>query len=193
MPTSNKTSRTERGRHFFGIVLPAVAVAVGAVVALAITLRVTGLLVPYQIPTGAMHPAIRIGDCVAVEGFTYLLGSPRRGDMIVFRTKDIPAIGNDEVYVKRLAGLPGDRLRITDGQLHVNGRPIVFPPAGAARVRYLNAGSFLRTPTDEIVVPPDNYFVLGDNSANSADSRYWGLVPKAAVQGKVWFRYWPWR
>ena len=170
-----------------------VAVVVGLMFAVTISLRAAGLLIPYRIPAAGMQPAIQHDDQIAMEGVTYLFRTPRRGEMIVFSTNGIPSLAPNEVFVKRVAGVPGDRLRIADGRLLVNGQPAIFPPSGAKPVRYVNAGNFLRTPSEEFLVPPQSYFVLGDNSINSLDSRYWGVVPKANLRGKVWFRYWPWR
>jgi signal peptidase I len=169
-----------------------IALPSAVVLVTAIALRCVGRLIPYRIPTNAMQPTIRQGDQVFMEGLSYLWRPPARGDLVVFRTRDIPAVGRDEVYVKRLAGLPGEHMRIRDGQLIVNDRAVPLLDANRQPIQYVNAG-MLAQPTDELVVPADQFFVLGDNSRNSADSRYWGFVPKQSVQGRVWLRYWPWR
>jgi signal peptidase I len=168
------------------------AIPSGVAVVLAIGLRLAGLLIPFLTPTSAMSPTIRKGDCVVMEGISYKLQPPTRGDLLIFRTGDIPSIREDTLYVKRLVGLPGERLRIREGELLVNDRPMRLLDAEKKPIRYLNA-ALLSQPAQEITVPPDSYFVLGDNSANSADGRYWGFVPKRAVLGRVWFRCWPWR
>jgi signal peptidase I len=170
-------------------ILTLIAIPASIPILLAIGLRIAGLLIPFRIPTATMAPTIRVGDCVLMEGVTYLRHAPRRGDVLVFGTKSIPALP-DGTYVKRLVGLPGDRLRIKNGQLYVNDREVVFRASDGSIIRYLNGGA-LQNPSSEVIVPPDGFFVLGDNSANSADSRYWGAVPKGNVRGKVWFRYWP--
>ena len=171
------------------VILGATIAAIGC---FALSLRFAGRLIPYRIPASGMHPTIQVGDCVLMEGITYWFRAPQRGEVVVFRTKGIAALHSDDVYVKRIAGLPGDKLRIAEGRLYVNGQPA--PPIPGAGP-YVNATSsrFLRTARDEFLVPPESYFVLGDNSVNSADSRYWGTVPKPNVRGKIWFRYWPWR
>jgi signal peptidase I len=169
-----------------------VAIGVTSLLVLLFALRAFGLVIPYRIPTAAMTPTIRPGDQVLMEGLSYRWGTPQRGDVIVFRTREIPAIGLDDIYMKRLAGLPGERVRIADGRLMINGRPVTMVDGEGRPISYVNAAQLAR-PADELVVPAGDFFVLGDNSRNSADSRYWGFVPETSVRGRIWFRYWPWR
>jgi signal peptidase I len=166
--------------------------SVGSLVALAICLRCFGLLIPYRLPTAGMHPTLRNGDQFFMEGVTYLMRAPARGDLVVFRTRGIAALRTDEIYVKRLVGLPGDEVRIADGVLYVNSTATTYRAPNHETIRFTNAG-MLSTATSRTKVPADAYFVLGDNSANSADSRYWGAVPAKNIKGRIWFRYWPWR
>ena len=104
-----------------------------------------------------------------------------------------------QFYIKRLAGLPNDQLRIDQPRLYLNGSLATEP--GFVRVMsakdgyrgYTNMLQFphLQTATDIFTVPPDNYFALGDNSKNSSDSRNWGVVPAENVVGRGLFVYWP--
>jgi signal peptidase I len=137
------------------------------------------------------------GDQIFVDKVSYRLGRPRRGDLVVFRTTDIAGIADDTFYVKRLAGLPGDTLRIDPPELYVNGQPaegpgfkLVMGLSGEYR-GYGQGRSYLGEPSSEFRVPPNSYFVLGDNSYNSYDSRYWGCVPAANIVGRVSRVYFP--
>jgi signal peptidase I len=149
---------------------------------------------------------VNTGDHVFVDKFTYHFCPPNRGDVFVFSTKDIrgleahhnPAEGS-QFYIKRLAGLPGDTLRIDPPQLFVNG---ALPTRlGFQRVMSRQDGydgyhsgpsnGLLNAPDNELHVPPKSYVALGDNSGNSLDSRYWGFVPERNIMGRALFVYWP--
>lgn len=155
----------------------------------------TGRLRPYEIPTTSMEPAIRSGDRVIAEGISYWLRAPRRGEIIVFPTQGIPTFdqvpglsSKRNIQMKRLAGLPGDHLEIRDGKLLVNGEPTQLTP-GPEPIEYQAMGEL--RPGSVVIVPENTYFVLGDNSFNSADSRIWGVVPAKNVLSRVIWRYWP--
>jgi signal peptidase I len=160
--------------------------------------RVLGLLIPYHHPTESMKPAVNKGDSIFVEGFTYLLRKPMRGDVVAFETSGVSGIipppgTTSQVFLKRVAGLPGETLQIANGQLIVNGTPTpLYNETGP--IHYTNLSyptGMLQTPTESVVVPPDMYFVLGDNSPNSADSRLWGFVPAKNIVGRVALRFLP--
>lgn len=111
-------------------------------------------------------------------------GKPNRGDVIVFiypgdRSKD---------FIKRLIGLPGDTVEIKDGRILINGKEVTDPRI--ANVYYYNRGDYGQEGVP-ITVPQGHYFVLGDNSASSHDSRYWGFVDQNDVLGKAEFIFWP--
>jgi len=119
--------------------------------------------------------------------------------VIVFSASQIAGIrdqlgGEKEVfYMKRLVGLPGERIRIADGKLFANGK-LLGESDGIPEITYTEpAGtpSSARRDGQEFLVGPDEYFALGDNSPNSYDSRYWGCVPASAVYGKVTMIYYP--
>ena len=146
--------------------------------------------------------AIDTGDQVFVDKCSYNFVKPHRGDVFVFRTNHIPGIREDPeagspFYIKRLAGLPGDQLRIDPPFLYVNGRKA--DGYGFARVMsakppyrgYALGHEYLSQPDRSFTVPKDGYFALGDNSYNSYDSRYWGTVPDANLVGRGLFVYWP--
>src|SRR2546430_1701116 len=142
--------------------------------------------------------AVDTGDQVFVDKFSYNFVKPHRGDVFVFRTKNIPDIGDQtQFYIKRLAGLPGDSLRIEPPKLYVNGK--VAEGFGFGRVMSAKEGyrgygpghSAMSDPTKTFHVPEHTYFAMGDNSYNSYDSRYWGPVPERNLVGRGLFVYWP--
>ena len=144
--------------------------------------------------------AIDTGDQVFVDKFSYNFVKPHRGDVFVFRTSHIPGIPDQsQFYIKRLAGVPGDRLRIDSPFLYVNGQKA--EGYGFARVMsmrppyrgYAPGHEYLSKPDRTFTVPKDGYFALGDNSYNSYDSRYWGPVPEANLVGRGLLVYWPFK
>lgn len=142
-----------------------------------------------------MSPAIKPGDLIIAEGVTFLFRAPRRGEIVIFTTADIsgmPFQERDKIYVMRLVGLPGDELRIEEGKLFVNGAEITLHNEGGP-IAYSNdqRSRHLGAPTDTFIVPPECYFVLGDNSPNSSDSRYWGPMPQSNVRSRPLLRYAP--
>jgi signal peptidase I len=146
--------------------------------------------------------AIDTGDQVFVDKFSYNFVKPHRGDVFVFRTDKIFGIPDDPetgapFFIKRLAGTPGDTLRIESPLLYVNGK--VAEGFGFGRVMsakppyrgYAPGRDYLSDPTKTFVVPERSYFAMGDNSYNSYDSRWWGPVPEANLVGRGLFVYWP--
>ena len=146
--------------------------------------------------------AIDTGDQVFVDKFSYNFIKPHNGDVFVFRTNNIPGIHEDPVagapfYIKRLAGLPGDTLRVDPPFLYINGRKAQgygFERVMSAKPPYRGYAlgrDFLAKPDQTFVVPSNRYFAMGDNSYNSYDSRYWGTVPAENLVGRGLFVYWP--
>lgn len=163
-----------------------------------VLLRVAGLLWPIAVPgSSSMAPTISKGDGVITEGFTFLTRKPQRGDVIVFRTGDLPSVPERQLWTKRIVGLPGERLRIADGKVCVNGSPVLLTNT-QGEITYLmpllsEYGRSMSSIADNegVVVPVGSYFVLGDNSTNSFDSRFWGFLPAQNIIGRVWFCYYP--
>jgi signal peptidase I len=146
--------------------------------------------------------AIDTGDQVFVDKFSYNFMKPHRGDVFVFRTNHIPGIRADPdagppFYIKRLAGLPGDTLRIDPPFLYVNGSKAEgygFERVMSAKPPYRGYAlgqQHLSQPDRSYTVPLNGYFALGDNSYNSYDSRYWGPVPEENLVGRGLLVYWP--
>ncbi len=145
---------------------------------------------------------IDTGDQVFVDKFSYNFVKPHRGDVFVFRTNHIFGIREDPgtgspFYIKRLAGLPGDRLRIDPPFLYINeekAEGFGFKRVMAAKPPYRGYAlgrDYLAQPNRSFTVPRHGYFALGDNSYNSYDSRYWGPVPEENLVGRGLFVYWP--
>lgn len=146
--------------------------------------------------------AIDTGDQVFVDKFSYNFVKPHRGDVFVFKTDDIPGIPADPqtgapYYIKRLAGLPNDELRIDSPALFANGQRVQglgFERVMAAKDGYRGYGpgrDYMSDPGKPYAVADRHYFAMGDNSYNSYDSRYWGPVPEENLVGRGLLVYWP--
>ncbi len=147
---------------------------------------------------------ISAGDHLFVERVSYRFVKPKRGDIVVFRTDGIETLPPRAYYVKRIAGLPGERIRISPPLLIVNDQKVTEPAIfrriadgsdGYAGFQLtVGAGHLsgrLAKSSDQVTLGPEEYFVLGDNTRNSRDSRYWGAVPRRNIIGKVTRIYWP--
>jgi signal peptidase I len=133
---------------------------------------------PFAIPSESMAPTLRPGDHVLVEKLSSRFGSPRRGDLVVFRAPD-----GGSLAVKRVVGLAGDHVAIEDGVLAVNGR--------LQREPYVDHSSVDSVYFGPVVVPRGDVFVMGDNRADSHDSRDYGAVPRRSLIGRVLITLWP--
>jgi signal peptidase I len=143
-----------------------------------------------------MRPTLIEGDIILVNKFIYgakipftdlrlpKVRNPQRGDCMVFIYPENPK----KDFIKRVVGLPGEVLEIKNGTIYINGKVVADPPF--SRIFYYNKGE-LAGEGEPIVIPEQNYFVLGDNSASSQDSRYWGFVPRKNILGKAILIYWP--
>ena len=152
------------------------ALVVAVVLALAIRLF---LFEPFVIPSASMEPTLVPGDRVMVNKLVYRLTDPAPGDIIVFRYPRDPRT----IYIKRLIAVGGQTVELRHGQLFVDGHRVIedYLPENPG-----GGGDF-----GPVRVPPDTYFVMGDNRDNSQDSRVWGPVPKENLVGKAQLLYWP--
>jgi signal peptidase I len=134
------------------------------------------------IPSGSMLPTLQINDRLIVDKLSYRFETPQRGDIVVFNpTPALEQQNFHEAFIKRVIGLPGDRVEVKTGQVVVNGQPLPE--------NYLQ-----EQPNYEfkpVTVPPNQYMVLGDNRNNSYDSHYWGFVPREKIIGRAVLRFWP--
>ncbi len=131
----------------------------------------------FRIEGYSMEPNFHDGQFLFVNKIEYMLHPPERGDVIVF----VPPNNSSKDFIKRVIGLPGDRIEIVNGRVFINGEELIetYP---------LNAGSYSM---GAVTVPPDEYFVLGDNRNYSSDSHSWGPVSVKKIIGKAWISYWP--
>lgn len=172
---------------------------------------------PFRIPSNSMMPTLLTGDFILVNKFTYglrlpinnhkfvTLGEPERGDVVVFRPPHHP----EQDWIKRVMGLPGDRISYRDNVVSINGEPLPYeslgPYQGTGKGIEMSGAEELREQIPgrehlvlertrlpfsdqgegEWVVPPGHYFVMGDNRDNSEDSRYWGFLPEQNLRGKA--------
>lgn len=200
---------TRAKRSVAGSLVELVAI-VAAALGLAILIQAF-LIKPYRIPSGSMEPTLRIGQRILVDRIATSFSSPHIGEIVVFHPPRKfaqgcadPRAGQDQAgqenvrpcdvawkqpssqtFVKRVVGLPGDRLSIRDGHVIRDGvqeKDSYTAPCGSA-----GACTFPAT----ITVPRGDYFMMGDNRGASDDSRFWGPVPKSWIIGQAFFTYWP--
>jgi signal peptidase I len=188
-------------------------------VILAVFLIRSFLVEPFKIPSGSMMPTLLVGDFILVNKYDYGLRvpvinntfveikHPRRGEVMVFRFPKDPSLD----YIKRVVGLPGDRIEYRNKQIFVNGRPVaqkddgyydyVAPGLNQVSLRRMqeqlgdhNHNILIDDSNPvvdgEITVPEGQYFVMGDNRDNSNDSRFWGFVPDRNIVGRAFMIWW---
>src|SRR3989338_6092099 len=153
------------------------------VVILALIVRVF-IVQAFKIPTGSMKPTLNENNRIFVNKYIYRFKEPQRGDIIVFKYPEDPK----KDFIKRLIATGRETVEIADGDILISGKRVDEPRIKA--IYYYNRGDFGQT-KQKITVPKDCFYALGDNSASSRDSRYWGFVPKKYIIGKAVFRYWP--
>lgn len=147
------------------------------ILSLVLFLGINAISARIRVESISMQPTLFAGDFVIVNKLAYNLGKPGRGDVIIFHYPPDP---NREPYIKRVIGLPGETVRVTDGNVYINDIPLQEP--------YISAPPSYR---GSWVVPQDSLFVLGDNRNSSSDSHSWGMVPLENVIGKAEVVYWP--
>lgn len=180
-------------------VLREYAEAAAIAVLLALFIR-TFVIQAFKIPSGSMEPTLLIGDHILVNKFVYgiklpfvhktliPISEPRRDDVIVF----IYPVDQSKDFIKRVIGLPGEKIEIIGHKIYVNGRPYedrfgYYSEQTDFMGRAMEKGHF-----GPIKVPEGHLFVMGDNRNHSYDSRFWGFVPLKWVKGKAFIIYWSW-
>ena len=170
----------------------------------------------YKIPSESMVETLLVGDHLLASKFAYGIkipfthtyiyrgDDPAYGDIIIFEYPNDPSVDpvpergevvtfwSDEMgklLVKRVIGLPGDVITVRDKRLYRNGMPV---EESYIRYEQPNIIEPIRDNFGPVTVPPDKYFVMGDNRDNSLDSRFWGFVDRGAIQAKAWRIYWSW-
>ena len=195
---------TQRGSTASGSLVELVLIVA---VALGLALAIQAFLVkPYRIPSESMVPTLQVGQRVLVNRIGARFGDPEVGDVVVFHPPTgaddgkkcgggAPPPGqvclqesrskSDVNFIKRVVAGPGDRLRIVNGHVILNGKrqkESFAEPCGGA-----DGCDFPR----EVTIPPDHWFMMGDNRGSSDDSRFWGPVPREWVIGQAFATYWP--
>ncbi len=142
------------------------------------------ILQPNQIRGASMEPTFDSGDYIFTSKITYRFRKPERGDIVVFRSPRNP----DIEFIKRIIGLPGDSVRISAEDIYINGRLL--------QENYISAktplweGGFIKD-NEEVIIPAEKVFVMGDNRPRSSDSREFGFVDVDSIIGQVFYRYFP--
>lgn len=171
------------------------------VIALILALFIRTFVVQaFKIPSGSMEPTLLVGDHLLVNKFLYgtkipftdikvlPIRQPERGDVVVF----IYPVDPSKDFIKRVIGLPGDKVEVINKKVYVNGKAVPDPHAHFAEDLILPKGSEPRDNYGPVTVPPDSLFVMGDNRDRSYDSRFWGFVKKTEIKGKAFIIYWSW-
>lgn len=166
-------------RHFIRETVETVVVAF----VLAMAIR-TFVVQAFKIPSGSMRPTLEVGDRILVSKFIYFFKEPQRGDVIVFRSPEAPK----KDFIKRLVAKGGETVEIRDGKIYINEKPADIPALNSRH--YYNRDSY-GGEGNKVYIPNGQFYVLGDNSASSRDSRYWGFVPRKNLIGKAFVIYWP--
>ena len=144
---------------------------------------------PNEVKGSSMFPNFVDKEYLLTEKISYRFGTPSRGDVVIFKAPAGETCAIDECeYIKRIIGVPGDKVMVKDGEVYLNGELLdqSFLPDGV----YSNPGEFCQEGL-EVTVPEDHYLCFGDNRPNSRDGREFGPIKKDLIIGKAFFRYWP--
>lgn len=172
--TISEPQETEEKRSGFMKVV--IDVAETLILSIILFAAINAVSARIRVDGASMEPTLQSGEFVIVNKLAYLFGEPTTGDVIVFHFPRDP----DQEYIKRIIGLPGDRVEIKNGEVYVNDQVLDEDYIAASPVY-----------EDILDVPGDSLIVLGDNRNNSSDSHNWGPVPLDYVIGKATFVYWP--
>jgi signal peptidase I len=194
-PFAPRTFRKSTAREYFESIVIAVI--------LALFIR-TFVVQAFKIPTGSMENNLLIGDHLLVNKFVFgpsetrlerallPMGTIERGNVIVFKYPEEP----DRDFIKRVIGLPGETVELKAKKIYINGAPLdepyvhfLEPPSTDTEIHEVTSID-VRERYGPVTVPPNQYFVMGDNRDNSQDSRYWGFLPRDYVKGKALLIYW---
>lgn len=166
---------------------------------LALIIR-TFIVQAFKIPSGSMEDTLAVGDHILVNKFIYgtkipftdnrilKIRDPKRGDVIVFEYPEDPS----KDFIKRIVGTPGDVVQVRDKKVYINNQPYENPHEVHKEKEIIPQAQNPRDNTKLITVPPDAYFVMGDNRDRSYDSRFWGFVKSEKIKGLAFIKYWSW-
>ena len=198
--------RPVQKRYFPGAHKPVwrgIAEFLGLALVVSLFLR-TFVVAAFTIPTSSMNPTLAPGDIILVWRSAYgvtlpftnrqllKIRSPRRWKITVFTTKGLPVAKEDrgKAFIKRVVGLPGEEIEIKDGEIYVNGK-LAPKPRSLSTVKYIRKGLPAFNNAQKVKVPPGMYFVLGDNTEDSEDSRFWGFLPEENIRGRAFLIFFP--
>ncbi len=168
-------------------------------VVLALFIR-TFVVQAFKIPSGSMKPTLLVGDHILVNKFIYgvklpfsditliPVKEPKRGDIMVFKFPEDPK----KDFIKRAIAVAGDTVEIRNKKVYINDKPIEDPYGTHLDHHFIPGGARPRDNLGPVTVPPNSFFVMGDNRDHSYDSRFWGFVNLSAVKGKAFIIYWSW-
>ena len=175
------------------------AEAIVIAIILALIIR-TFVVQAFKIPSGSMIPTLVIGDHILVNKFTFgvkvpftdhimfSFDAPERSDIIVFKYPE----DESKDFIKRIVATPGDKISLRNKVLYVNGNPVIESYIQHTDSTVFPSGLHPRDSFAPITIPPDKYFVMGDNRDQSLDSRFWGFVNREKIKGKAFLIYWSW-
>lgn len=149
------------------------------------------IMQPFVVQGSSMEETFQSGDYLIVDELSYRFNAPERGDVVVFHADFISQGARREYYIKRIVGVPGDRVQIQDGIVKISNRN---NPQGEVlfEEEYLEEGELTRQGQfSDVTLGADEYFVLGDNRDNSSDSRFWGVLKREYIVGKPLVRLFP--
>ena len=176
--------------HWLRETLVVVVVALAA----AFLLR-TFVVQTFYIPSGSMEPTLQIGDRILVDKLSYHLHGVDRGNIVVFKRPEAEDCGGPPVadLVKRIIGLPGETISLRKGHVLIDGKVLheSWLPSSVQGTTFPGPSGPTYNLAKPYVIPSNHYFVMGDNRADSCDSRYWGPIARALIVGKVDVRVWP--
>ncbi len=142
------------------------------------------LFQPHQVDGRSMEPNFHNAEYILTDKISYRIHAPNRGDVVVFHSPQDERVD----FIKRIIGTPGDVVMVKAGYAYLNGTKLseayISDPGQVLPGKYMRDGA-------EVLVPPGQYLVMGDNRLHSSDSREWGLVTAAEIVGRAFFRYWP--
>jgi signal peptidase I len=183
-----KTENTNQNGFALGSVLLEMAQSV--VLALSVfVLFYLFVAQPNEVKGTSMVPNFQNGEYLLTDKVSYQLGKPQRGDVVVFKAPPSEPCAADECeYIKRIIGIPGDKVMVKGSQVYLNGQLLnqSFLPTEFVT----DSGSYMKEGV-EMIVPENNYLCFGDNRSHSRDGREFGPIPKENIVGKAFFKYWP--
>jgi signal peptidase I len=195
-PTRKSTPRAAHAASTPRFSLLAAEVVIVVVLAVVLTVVLRALVVQtYSIPSGSMEPTLTIGDRIVVDKLSYHLHGVGRSDIVVFSRPANERCAGPPVadLVKRVIGLPGETISLSNGQVSIDGK-VLAEPWLPVSVRHATSPGPSQAPYSlhkPFVIPAHDVFVMGDNRQNSCDSRWWGPIPESTIVGKTDMILWP--